>query len=133
MHAAIVDAAMAQIGVPFRSHGRMPGVALDCVGLVSHCLNEAGKKIVPPHDYTLRGNFSDRLSAFFESNGLVRAAITDVQPGDVGVVLCVPRQYHLLVRAEQGWIHAHAGLGRVVHMPDPSPWDLAQLWRLKGD
>jgi hypothetical protein len=38
-----------------------------------------------------------------------------------------------MVRADNGWVHAHAGLGRVVHMPGMSPWPLINLWRLAGE
>jgi hypothetical protein len=38
-----------------------------------------------------------------------------------------------MVHADNGWVHAHAGLRRVVHMPGPSPWPIIALWRFCGD
>jgi murein DD-endopeptidase / murein LD-carboxypeptidase len=133
MRDKIAHAAISQLGVAFRAHGRIAGVALDCVGLVAYCLNTAGLAITAPCNYTLRGDYYGVLTDFFRDNGFCRSATTEPKSGTIGAVRCSPQQYHLMVRVDQGWVHAHAGLGRVVLMPDPSPWEVLDLWRLKGN
>ena len=56
------------------------------------------------------------------------------EPGDLLLVNPGPAQVHLLVFAgTRGFIHAHAGLGRVVRTPAPCPWSIAIIWRLAAD
>lgn len=126
---AIAQKALTQVGVPFRLHGRVPNVGLDCVGLVAHAL--ALKNV--PDDYSLRGNHAALADAYLKSCGctLLSLHVAPV-PGDIAVIMCAPRQLHLLVRVEQGWVHAHTGLRKVVLTPDPLPWPIAQIWRFEG-
>lgn len=51
-------------------------------------------------------------------------------PGDVLLVRPGPAQVHLLVCARDGrFVHAHAGLRRVVAMPGPHGWPVLRHWR----
>jgi cell wall-associated NlpC family hydrolase len=128
--AVIAERALSQIGTPFRLHGRTPGVALDCVGLVAYAIsanNVAG-------DYSRKGVKISTILSHLDNRDL--KAVNDfscLRQGDVAVVACSPRQFHLMVRAENGWVHSHAGLRKVVHTPGASPWPIAALRRMIGD
>jgi hypothetical protein len=123
---AIAARAMAQIGTPFRLHGRTPRVALDCVGLVAHAIG-AHDVII---DYSLRGAKLPEILSYMDKSGLrLVGDLTDVRGGDVAIVACTPRQFHLMVCAMDGWVHSHAGLRKVVHTPGASPWPIVALRR----
>jgi murein DD-endopeptidase / murein LD-carboxypeptidase len=120
---------LAQLGTPFRLRGRTPGVALDCVGLVAHALNIES----PPHQYSLKGTKYKTIKSYLDNMSLQNVSESAmVQEGDVAVVACAERQFHLMIAVEGGWVHSHAGLGRVVRMAGPSPWPLIGLWRAIG-
>lgn len=127
---AIALRALAEIGTPFRLHGRKPGVALDCIGLVATAIGG----IVAPIDYRLKGGNVDIIITYLENCGWVsEQPYVDMRDGDIAVVQCAPRQLHMMVRAQNGWVHSHAGLKKVVHMPDPPPWPIIAMLRLAGD
>jgi murein DD-endopeptidase / murein LD-carboxypeptidase len=127
---AIAERAFSQIGTPFRLHGRMPGVALDCVGLVAYAIN--ANNVV--RDYSLKGvKFLTMLSYLDNCDLDIVGDYSTVCDGDVAVVACSPQQFHLMVRAANGWVHSHAGLRKVVHTPGISPWPIVALRRIIGD
>ena len=126
----IADRAMAQIGTPFRLHGRTPYVALDCVGLVAYAIG-AGEVV---RDYSLKGSKLEFILSYMDSIGLlVPAPITRMSDGDIAIISCSPQQFHLMVRAADGWVHSHAGLRKVVHTPGKSPWPIVAVRRMIGD
>jgi murein DD-endopeptidase / murein LD-carboxypeptidase len=128
--ALVAQRALDQVGTPFRLFGRCPRVALDCAGLVLCALGE--KK--PDIRYNLKGEYLHTVCAYMAQYGWrerqVSAAFHD---GDVVIVTCGPRQQHLMIRAADGWVHAHAGLGKVVHTPGESPWPVIASWRMTGE
>jgi hypothetical protein len=63
-----------------------------------------------------------------EANGFTAA--DPPEPGDVVLAMVNPVQPHLLVRAERGFIHAHAGIGRVTFLPGALPWPAVAAWRV---
>ena len=121
----IAARAMRQIGVPFRLHAALPGTALDCVGLIAHAAELSGN-----FDYRLRGDFAAKTSAYLQGMGFAPlVADAELVPGDILMAQTAVRQQHLMIYAGGGYIHAHAGLGRVVLMPAPSPWPILCGWR----
>jgi cell wall-associated NlpC family hydrolase len=63
-------------------------------------------------------------------SGLADAA-SPLAPGDVLLVRPGPAQHHLVIAAAAGgFVHAHAGLGRVVLTPAPLDWPIDRHWRL---
>ena len=127
---AIAARAMTQIGTPFRLHGRTPGVALDCVGLVAYAIG--ADEVV--RDYSLKGVKLDFILFYMDSIGLnPLAQSTRICDGDIAIVACSPTQFHLMVRAANGWVHSHAGLRKVVHTPGASPWPIVAVRRMIGD
>ena len=125
----ILKRANAQIGVPYRLYGRLPGIALDCVGLAGFAA--LGKKVDNlPIDYSLRGDFAGRIEPYFIRSRFRKQDVTaPVIPGDILLCQIDPRQVHLMVAVPGGFVHGHAGLRRIVMTPAPSPWPILSVWR----
>ena len=119
-------AAHALIGTRFQLHGRDPASGLDCVGLVAAALGAPA-----PVGYRLRNSDIAAGLSFAPGAGLAEVSGT-IEPGDVLLVRSGPAQHHLLVAGPHGgFIHAHAGLRRVVATPGPLSWPVERHWRLK--
>jgi cell wall-associated NlpC family hydrolase len=130
--AAFAAAAQTLVGTPFRLHGRDPDFGFDCVGLVAAALERAGREAHPPAAYRLRQSDVSELTEAAANSGF--AAVTGpVEPGDVLLARPGAGQHHLLVASlTGGFVHAHAGLRRVVHSPAPLAWPVLRHWRLEG-
>ncbi len=129
----IAARAMQQIGTPFKLHGRMPGAALDCVGLAAHAVGPDRALAAVPRGYRAKGDYFHQINSYLEHFGFTELLDRDdIQPGDIIMARPGPQQQHLMIRTEQGYVHAHAGLRRVVLTPGPSPWPVIAGWRLSG-
>ncbi len=117
------------IGAPFRLHGRDGAHGVDCVGLVAYAANLP----TVARDYTMRGDHEARLFAALNGLGFHQLLNQPRADGDILLLRCAPRQIHLAVSVEDGAVHAHAGLRRVVLTPSPLPWPLIGHWRISGD
>jgi len=123
---AIIAAARVCVGARFRLHGRAPGTGLDCVGLAA--LAYAGRlKGAVPSGYALRGGDPEAVAARIDALGLARG--DGRRPGDLLLLVSGPFQLHLAIRTERGFVHADAGLRRVVETPGEPRWPLAAAWR----
>ena len=129
MSAHVAARAMHCLGTPFRLYGRTPGVALDCVGLAGF----AAALPDLPRDYSMRGEFRKSITTYIENKGCIFSPNTCFLAGDIALVNCGPRQQHVMVAAQDGWVHAHAGLGHVVHMAGACPWPVIAAWRIIGE
>ena len=129
---AFAAAAAALGGVPFRLHGRDPATGLDCVGLVVAALERCGRRAVAPEGYALRALSVTPLLGFAERNGFAAAEL--LAPGQAGdLVLLRPStiQAHLaVVLDDDHFVHAHAGLGKVVIGQGALPGETSARWRL---
>ena len=125
----IAARALTQLGTPFRLHGRRPREALDCVGLVGFAI-QANNPV--PLDYSLRGCFETQVAAFFAAAGFAQCSAAFLD-GDIVAVQAAPRQLHLMISAQNGFVHAHAGLSKIVLTPGPPVWKVIGHWRIKGD
>jgi cell wall-associated NlpC family hydrolase len=123
----IAAEALALVGAPFRLRGRSAETGLDCVGLALLALRRAGCAVPDPPGYRLRGTSGERAAQLLGAAGL--RPVADARPGDILLADSGPLQLHLMVRTRRGLVHAHAGLGRVVLMPLPSPWPVLGRWR----
>lgn len=117
------ERARAQLGTRFRPQGR-GAQGLDCVGLVLATF------AIPPgqvrRNYRLRGDHMRELGASLAHHfRRVRCAA----PGDVLLIKIADDQLHLGVRTDAGFVHAHAGIGRVVETPGEPPWPVAAVYR----
>ena len=131
---ALARAALTLEGIAWRLHGRDPAHGLDCIGLLSAAMTRAGQPIALPGGYPLRLTALDGWLPDPLALGFVEAA-TPVCPGDVVLIRPGPAQFHLAIAlADDGreWIHAHAGLRRVIRS-SALPGPMVGHWRLAGD
>ena len=119
---AVAEAALRAVGTRFRLHGR-GAEGLDCVGLVALALRAGGYSGAVPSGYSLRGGDWGLLDRV-----LVRVA--EAEPGDVLLMAVGPGQIHLGIRTAGAFVHADAGLRRVVERPGMPPWPLIGVWRM---
>ena len=125
-----LTAARTMVGVRFRSHGSEPHSGLDCVGLVWAGYAAAGRRLVRPCDYPLRGWSRAQVEAGLAAAGFVPAAGAG-RDGDVALIALDAGQFHLGLMGTDRLVHAHAGLRGVVETPVDG-WGEAALWRLKA-
>lgn len=126
----LAEAAASFLGTRFRLHGRDPATGLDCIGLVDASLRAIGRNPVSPRGYRLRNSDVGNWLACASLSGF-EDALGDKEPGDLVLYSPGPGQHHLAIAESDGlFIHAHAGLRRVVrqHLTLPDPF-LAH-WRL---
>jgi len=120
------------VGARFRPQGYDPATGLDCVGLVWAAYAAAGRRLIRPSDYPLRGWSRARIA-----DALARAGFVAVdgprQSGDVALVALAAGQFHLVLMGRDRCVHAHAGLRRVVEASLDAFADEASLWRLGCD
>lgn len=111
------------VGAPFRLHGRDPSTGLDCVGVAALVFG------VPdvPRGYALRTADGAGVAALIDAAGLRRVRRTAC-PGDLALVRSGPVQCHLVVMTDTGFVHADAGIGRVVETPGAPPWPVIGIW-----
>lgn len=129
----IAQRALAQVGTPFRLRGRNAGVALDFVGLALVALGPLAGKRAESVSYNMRGDYRADVARYFRSPRFRR--LTDIVPpmdGDIVLVSPAPSQLHLMIAAMGGFVHAHAGLRRVVHGPAFPDWQILDRWRVVG-
>ena len=118
------------IGCPFRLHGRDPDSGIDCIGLLAAAMAGAGRPIVLPTGYPLRLN---DLTRWLPDPAQCGFAVADMpfEPGDVVLTRPGPGQVHLAIAGlALSWIHAHAGLRRVVSQTEIGPGSILHHWRL---
>lgn len=125
----VAQAAGRLVGVPFRLHGRDPGTGLDCVGVLASAIGTGGRAWTWPNGYALRHARTPDLCGFADSLGFVPASGA-VLRGDVVALRPGPGQVHFAIAtAGQRFVHAHAGLGRVVEGGLPDGWQRLFHWR----
>jgi cell wall-associated NlpC family hydrolase len=132
MHAradAIVAAVRGCVGTRFRPQGRLPGVGLDCVGVVQVAARAAGAVLPDAVDYDLRGSGAERLDAVLAA---AMRAVPVAAVGDVVLVSPGAGLRHLAVVTDLGVVHAHAGLRRVVEGPCDPAWERIGAFRFGG-
>ena len=123
MSASVIDAARACLDTPFMHQGRVPGLALDCAGLVVAVAKAIGA------DYNDHRGYSRS-----PSNGLLEAALDaqpclsrvhDMQPGDVLLMRFAGEPQHLAICAGETIIHSYSQVGKVCEHR------LADVWRAR--
>lgn len=125
----LAAAAQSLVGTPFRLHGRDPQSGLDCIGLFGAAMACAGFPVTLPNGYPLRTLAPEAWLPAPESCGFATAeGVT--KPGDVLLMRLGAAQVHLAIVAAQGWVHAHAGLRRVVCGPPLAEARITHRWRL---
>jgi cell wall-associated NlpC family hydrolase len=117
--------ARALVGTRFRPQGRSAD-GLDCVGLVLATFGLATGTV--RRNYSLKGDHEAEvrrgLAAHFREIG-----VRKLREGDVMLMNVAENQVHLAVRTATGFVHAHAGIGRVVETPGLPDWPLLAVYR----
>ncbi len=127
---ALVLAAEALVGTPFRLHGRDPASGLDCIGVFAAAMAGIGRSITVPNGYTMRLRDLSAFRPLAPLLGLIEIA-GPALPSDVLMFAVGPVQFHLGIASQFGsLVHAHAGLRRVVLGPVGADWRPAGHWRL---
>ncbi|MCC6926109.1 hypothetical protein [Novosphingobium sp.] len=118
------------VGRPFRLHGRDLKGGVDCIGLFALAMARGGCPVAVPTGYPLRLSDLDRWLPDAASCGFGPAQLP-YAPGDVVMLQAGPAQFHLAIADRTlGWIHAHAGLRRVVRDAEIPAGTLVHHWRL---
>jgi len=127
---AFAAAALALRGVRFRLNGRHAESGLDCLGVVAAALAACGRPAVGlPRGYALRSSSYGDPARWAQACGFVAAA-GPCRAGDVLLVACSKVQLHVLVAlGDERFVHAHAGLRRVVVGPRDPAWAVVGHWR----
>ena len=127
---AFANAAEALEGCRFRLHGRDPERGLDCVGVVLCALRAAGRTVPHVAGYGLRNADIGRFLTLFDQAGLAPAT-EHSQRGDMLIMRPGPGQHHCLIAlGGERFVHAHAGIGRVIVQQGLPGWSLLHRWRL---
>ncbi len=121
--------ARALLGTPFRLHGRDPANGLDCVGLVARACDIRAQV---PTGYALRNSSTERWITIMDQFAHRRAGL-NMEPGDIVMVQAGVAQLHVGIWTGCGFIHADAGLRRVVETPGPLCWPVIATWRYLRD
>lgn len=120
----LIEAARSLVGAPFRAQGRDPAIGLDCLGLI---IASFGLE-APTAAYRLRGDH--RRWLIKEARPWFRKVSKgQARCGDVLLLQSGPRQLHLAILGETSFIHADAGLKRVVETPGLPPWPILDVLR----
>lgn len=129
--AALAQAAAALVGTRFRLQGRDPQSGLDCIGLLGAAMTKIGRTLSLPSGYPLR---ISNLHLWLPDPVCCGFAPVDgpASSGDVVLLVPGPAQFHLAIAGPgSGWIHAHAGLRRVVCQPQIPEGRILHHWRLR--
>lgn len=120
--------ARALVGVPFLAQGRGEG-GLDCVGVVVETFGIQPETV--RRNYRLRGDHLPEFTRCLDSE-FRRIPNKQMRCGDL--MLLAPRsdQLHLAVQTDRGFVHAHAGIRRVVETPGTPDWPLLGVYRKRS-
>ena len=117
--------ARALVGMRFRPQGRGTS-GLDCVGVVLATFDIPAATV--PQDYRMRGGQLGELRRRLDER-FRRIARSALRAGDVMLLLAGEQQPHLAVRTPRGFVHAHAGIRRVVETPGMPEWPILGVYR----
>lgn len=109
----ILTAARACLGTPFRHQGRLPGIALDCAGVVVQVAQAVGCCVLDESGYgpyPANGQLEQALDA---QPDLLRVPdLADRQPADVLLMRFAADPQHLAILGEETIIHAYEAVGQ---------------------
>lgn len=121
----VVARARALLGVRFRAQGRAPELGLDCIGVVAMVFGMSAVR----RDYDLRSSDAGMVDGEFAASGFLRIAVKGATAGDVLLVRPGPGRLHVVILSPTGFVHADAGLRRVVEVPGAVAWPVVSAWR----
>lgn len=125
MAADYAERARALVGTRFRPQGRSEE-GLDCVGVILLTFGIDPARV--RRDYRLRDGERGEIEAALAVE-FWRVASRRRMPGDVLLMQPGGRQFHLGISTGRGFVHAHAGIGKVVETPSEPEWPLVGVYR----
>lgn len=129
--ATIAEMALKLCGTDFRLHGRSADHGLDCIGLAAQCLGAADMTCDVPTGYSIRGGSAKQISDVMTLAGFTAVPPSEsLREGDIVLARPGPLQWHLMVKTDGGFVHAHAGLGQVVFTPGKAQWPIEHIFRI---
>lgn len=131
----IVTAARSCLGTPFRHQGRIPGVALDCAGLLIAVAKSIGAEYVDVAGYGLNPSNGLLQSTLDDQPGLERLAAPEMrEAGDVLLMRFAAEPQHLAVFTGDTIIHAYSNVGLVCEHRLSSVWAarIVRCYRFRG-
>jgi cell wall-associated NlpC family hydrolase len=132
--AAIIAAARACLDTPFRHQGRIPGVALDCAGLLIAVAQAVGADYADVPAYGLNPAGGMLGSALDAQPCLEPVPLSQCQPGDILMMRFAAEPQHLAMLAGDTIIHAYSNVGKVCEHRLSSVWAarIVRVYRFKG-
>jgi hypothetical protein len=123
------ERARALVGTRFRPQGRSE-TELDCVGVILSTFGLAADSV--RRDYRLRGDHRSEIESELTER-FRRVPKSQLRSGDVMLLEVAAEQLHLAVRTGLGFVHGHAGIGRVVETPGLPEWRLLGVYRKRRE
>lgn len=119
----ILAAARACVGTPFRHQGRLPGIGLDCAGVVIEVARAVGASPIDVSGYG-RVPVNGQLEAALDAQpDLERVDRDDRQPGDILLMRFAGEPQHLAVLTGAGTIiHSYEAPGRCCEHDLTAAW-----------
>lgn len=118
----VIDSARAMIGTPFLHQGRIPGVALDCAGLVVAVARQLGFDPVDVAGYS-RTPFHGQLESHVAAQScLEEVPLPQIAPGAIVVMRFTKEPQHLAIYAGDTIIHSYETVGQVCEHALSSAW-----------
>ncbi len=128
----IVAAARACIGTPFVHQGRIPGVALDCAGLVVAVAESVGVEYADHAGYG-RNPANGLLESVLDVQPFL-TRVFDRKPGDVLLMRFAGEPQHLAIFTGDNIIHSYESVGKVCEHRMADVWAvrIVRVYRFKG-
>lgn len=118
----ILAAARSCLQTPFVHQGRIPGMALDCAGLVIAVAQAIGAECVDQDGYSRSPSHGLLECALDEQPCLERIPAAERQPGDVLLIRFSGDPQHLAIHTGENIIHSYAAVGLVCEHRLSSDW-----------
>lgn len=113
----IILAARQTVGTPFHHGGRLPGVGLDCIGVVVCAAAACGLLHRDQAAYPLRPNGQLRISLDAQL-----VSVPEAMAGDVLLMTFGDEPHHVAIYTGLTLIHAYASVRRCVEQPMVKAW-----------
>lgn len=124
------------LDTPFMHQGRLPGVGLDCAGLVVVTLNAVGIEVRDYRGYGRVPNEGRLRRAIDGQPCLEPVEIAKAEAGDIVLVRFGREPTHIgILTGPQQIIHAYEQIGRVVEHRLDEIWQtqIVGAWRARGE
>lgn len=130
----IVVAARSLMGTPFRHQGRVPGLALDCAGLVIVVAQQLGIEHFDVPGYGRRPHRGLLEQVLADQPALIPVNRRESGPGDVLLMRFGKEPQHLAILAESTIIHSWEASGKVCEHGLDDLWltRIVRVYRFAG-